>query len=719
MILVAESTESRLYWLSLLQQMTGSQTNDISREWLQKLVNIDWMSSSGTEAGARASNFSIDEAFSVLQKAKRNADRNYVAEIFKMLYKTGGGGGNGDGGNGKSRSSASDHKLNLEEFVALFKYTAITANVQQIFNRMLDVRSARSSVSAKTFFQFILNQQKERASMDDVLDWIIRNEPVLSFGNLSVAGFANYIMDDENSIFNRSHRVVYQDMTQPLCHYFIATSHNTYLTKDQLKSKSSVDAYINALKRGCKCVELDCWDGPNNEPIIYHGHTLTSKILFRDVIQGIRDYAFCVSKYPVILSFENHCSVEQQKVMAMHLQNILGDMLHTQPPNPDTETCLPSPEDLSGYVLVKAKKRRAGELDGDDFDDDFDDDFSDDDITEEEVAAMSKRTQSMDGDMADTISMSSMSIEEDDLSSTTSSLKGTSSKDKRSSTLKNLMQSVELFRKSTDDKPKVPKIAQELSDLVTYCQATRFKSFEHSRLNCKHYEMSSFGEKKALKFARDDPKTLLHYNQRQLSRIYPAGARIDSSNYDPMTLWLVGCQLVALNYQTACREMQMNQGLFQDNGGCGYVLKPEFMRQEKIDFDPHGPFKDVHTLTIRELHGHQIPYKADKVIKSERSLLVQVKVVGVEADNHVLRTRPVKNNGYNPTWDDELVFKIHVPDLALVNFTVYTKDAFVAQFTLPFSSIMQGYRKIPLQTKHSEPVPNAHLLAHISIQAPI
>jgi len=39
-------------------------------------------------------------------------------------------------------------------------------------------------------------------------------------------------------------------------------------------------------------------------------------------------------RYPVILSFENHCSVEQQKVMAMHLRNILGGIkqLHdTQP----------------------------------------------------------------------------------------------------------------------------------------------------------------------------------------------------------------------------------------------------------------------------------------------------------------------------------------------------------------------------------------------------
>jgi len=39
------------------------------------------------------------------------------------------------------------------------------------------------------------------------------------------------------------------------------------------------------------------------------------------------------------------------------------------------------------------------------------------------------------------------------------------------------------------------------------------------------------------------------------------------------------CFSVALNYQTPCFEMQVNQGLFQDNGGCGYVLKPQFMRE--------------------------------------------------------------------------------------------------------------------------------------------
>ena len=62
--------------------------------------------------------------------------------------------------------------------------------------------------------------------------------------------------------------------------------------------------------------------------------------------------------------------------------------------------------------------------------------------------------------------------------------------------------------------------------------------------------MSSFVETQSTALLKEHPIEFVNYNKRQMSRVYPRGTRVDSSNFMPHVFWNAGCQLVALNFQT-------------------------------------------------------------------------------------------------------------------------------------------------------------------------
>ncbi len=70
---------------------------------------------------------------------------------------------------------------------------------------------------------------------------------------------------------------------------------------------------------------------------------------------------------------------------------------------------------------------------------------------------------------------------------------------------------------------------------------------------------------------------LLPLSKKGFLRVYPAGDRVSSSNYNPERSWRAGCQMVALNLQTVDLSTLKNNLKFTDNGGCGYILKPSRM----------------------------------------------------------------------------------------------------------------------------------------------
>ena len=78
-----------------------------------------------------------------------------------------------------------------------------------------------------------------------------------------------------------------------------------------------------------------------------------------------------------------------------------------------------------------------------------------------------------------------------------------------------------------------------LTAIESCFQSVHFAGFDPALEKDLSWQMSSFSENAALGYLKSQAVEFVDYNKRQISRLYPKGARVDSSNYMPQVGGLV------------------------------------------------------------------------------------------------------------------------------------------------------------------------------------
>ncbi|KAK7153431.1 hypothetical protein R3I93_011364 [Phoxinus phoxinus] len=623
-----------------------------------------------------------------------------------------------------------EHEIfTFDKFYSLTQKICPRTDIEELFRKFSGDKSDHLSVDQLVHF---LNENQRDPRLNEILfpffdckcafQIIERYEPDETLkmkGLMSCDGFCRYLMSDENAPVFLDRLEVYQEMDHPLSHYFINSSHNTYLSGRQFGGRSSVEMYRQVLLTGCRCVELDCWDGKgeDQDPIITHGKAMCTDVLFKDVIQGIKETAFMTSEYPVILSFENHCTKHQQYKLARYCEDIFGDFLLKQPLDdfPMEAGCpLPSPNELRGKILIKNRRLKP-------------------DVEKKQLEHFRKHMEA--GEPSISTNMSEDENEEE----TSTELLNEAHPERIHGCLitedeeENREEEVLLRPRKAGETNVADELAliqsytyvaattnihPYLSSIVNYAQAVKFIGFDEAEENNIHHNMSSFNESVGLGYLRTNAIEFVNYNKRQMSRIYPKGGRVDSSNYMPQIFWNAGCQMVSLNFQTPDLAMQLNQGKFEYNGSCGFLLKPDFMRRPDRMFDPFSetPVDGViaATCSVQVISGQ---FLSDKKIGT----YVEVDMYGLPTDTirKEFRTRMVMNNGLNPVYNGEsFVFrKVILPDLAVLRVAVYDDNGkLIGQRILPLDGLQSGYRHISLRNEYNKPLSLATVFCNIILK---
>ncbi|KAK5371289.1 hypothetical protein LTR20_006689 [Exophiala xenobiotica] len=634
-------------------------------------------------------------------------------------------------------------RLTYEQFKDFLKRLRERSDIKKIFNGLKEAWSP--GITRYQFVSFLEEVQginladlSEPAlweeKINDVVATSFPNNPELRDRDLiDVNSFAAFLMSKDCHVYSRPQESI-PNFDRPLNEYFISSSHNTYLTGWQVNGTSSAEAYITALRHGCRCIEIDCWNGQDGNPRVTHGRTRTSSVLFSDCINAIQRCAFDVTPYPVIISLEVHCDAEQQAKMVDIMTSVFGDRLLLHP-LPGFTTKLPSPEHLKHKYLIKVKST---ELHAD-----LEASRRTTSLSRTRSASSPHRAihpSSLAHALTTVSSPSVITPPETLYSPTDRSMTATSasSADEESDAAFNSPSNQE----NPKPPPKLSKVGSVLSALGVYMKGYSLREGRDLAFD-QYNHIFSLNENRAIDLCHsaEDKAMFEDHNLRYMCRVYPKNLRFQSSNFDPNTFWRRGVQMVALNWQTFDAHMQMNHAMFAaGTDAYGYVLKPEYLRKPRTKY---GDFEHRVKLprykmkfSVQVVSAQQLPRPANMSKDTPLNPFIEVQMFSAEdrargiangtggketypngyhgiGSPYRRQTQICFGNGFNPQFGDsiELSLETKYPELVFVRFIVYNSDdgrhngkgvKQLAAFTAKLDSLQKGYRHLPLYNGHGE-----------------
>lgn len=421
---------------------------------------------------------------------------------------------------------------------------------------------------------------------DDCADDPTGGSGLLAHDELDFNGFLSYMTSSHSTITKHPQPT---DLSWPLASYFISSSHNTYLSGNQLSSDSTTEAYTNVLVRGCRCVEVDVWDGDESDSDVSSSDdegVKAAKIAMAEQKKkkkkGLGRINSVRSRLPESLSSRldktslgKKLDEREAKKGAATVSSTDKDKIEEHHEEGTPEVGLVEPRVLHGYTLTKEITFRdvciaIGESA-----------FAVTDtplIVSLEVHCNPSQQATMVRIMREVWGNFLIPEPQEEPKALPSPAE-----------LKNKIlikvkyappgSSPDAYESGEDDrapvgaKPKAPsKIIQDLSRMGFYCRGVSFKSFTQPEASMPTH-IFSLSEKKFLEYHEDRSSELWEHNKKFLMRAYPKGLRITSTNLNPAPFWGSGTQIVALNWQETDEGMMLNEGMFAGTGG--YVLKPE------------------------------------------------------------------------------------------------------------------------------------------------